>query len=46
MDKLTQAELQTLYVNFCSYRDTQCNGAAEMSVQAFHAQFGVGPWKQ
>ena len=36
MDKLTQEQLMSLYLQFVVYRDRDCGGRANMSIERFY----------
>lgn len=41
MEKLTPGQLQDLYFHYIAYRDLLCDGHAGMTVQEFHARYGL-----
>jgi len=41
MDKLTENELKALYANYVKYRDTCCNGRADMTIQGYFIKHGL-----
>lgn len=40
-EALSQDDLSKLYFKFTRYRDTECNGMAQMSAQEFYKKYGV-----
>jgi hypothetical protein len=36
MEHLSSDELLKLYIDFTQYRDSECNGLAEMSIKEFY----------
>ena len=44
-EELSQRELQTLYLNFVHYRDSNCNGHALMGIRHFYQKFGLQEYK-
>jgi hypothetical protein len=40
-EALSSEQLRSLYFKFIEYRDSECNGMAQMSVQEFYKKYGA-----
>lgn len=39
MSDLSKRDMETLYFNFCDYRDRICDGWARIGIQAFYDKY-------